>query len=49
MCFIIVENKKVISLYRFAAQQQTSACRQQKFDLFYQKFSAELNDFTLNV
>ena len=31
-------------LYWFAAQQQTSTSRPQKFDLFYPKFSPDLNE-----
>ena len=34
-------------LYWFAAQQQTSRSRRQKFDLFYLKFSAEFNELSL--
>ena len=49
MCFKIFEKVKVISLYWFAAQEQTSTFRQQKFSLFYVKFSAEYNKLTLNV
>ena len=32
---------KVILLYWFATQQQTSTFRREKFDLFYSKFSAK--------
>ena len=35
---------QAISLYWFAAQQQTSTLRPQKFGLFYLKFSAKLNE-----
>ena len=35
---------KVILLYWFDAQQQTGTFRRQRCDLFYQKFSVELND-----
>ena len=40
---------EVISLFWFAAQQQTSAFRRQKFGLFYPKFGAEFNESSLNV
>ena len=40
---------KVISLYWFAAQQQTSTLTQQKLTLFYPKFSVEFNEFSLIV
>ena len=36
-----------ISLYWFAAQQQTSTLRGQKCDLFYVKFSAKFNELSL--
>ena len=39
----------VISLYWFAAKQQTSTFRRQKFGLFYLEFSAEINKVILNV
>ena len=45
--FKIFEKTQGISLYWFAAQQQTSTYRRQKFDLFYQEFSAEFNKFSL--
>ena len=38
---------KAISLYWFAAQQQTNLFRRQKFGLVYLKFSAEFNEFSL--
>ena len=44
-CFL---KKEVISMYWFVAQQQSSAFRRQKDDLFYLKFSAESNGFSLN-
>ena len=36
----------VISLYWFAAQQQTSTCRRQKSHSIYSKFSLEENELT---
>ena len=36
----------VISLYRFAAQQQTSTLRRQKSCYIYSKFSVELSELT---
>ena len=48
LCLIVFEIM-VISLYWFAAQQQTSIFRWQNFDLFYPEFSAELKDLTVNV
>ena len=36
-----------MSLYWFAAQQQTSTVRPQKYNLFYVKFSAQSNGFGL--
>ena len=36
-----------ISLYWFAAQQQTSTVRPQKYGRFYVKFSAQSNEFVL--
>ena len=36
-----------ILLYWFAAQQQTSTSRRQKFDLFDPKFSSEFNKLIL--
>ena len=41
------ERTKPISMYWFAAEQQTSRSRRQKLDLFYPKFSPELDDFAL--
>ena len=38
-----------ISRYWFATQQQTSTSRQQKFDLFYPKFSSEFNELSTKV
>ena len=38
---------QAISLYWFAAQQQTSTSRRQKNDLFDPKFSAEFNELSL--
>ena len=38
---------QAISLYWFAAHQQTSTLRQQKFGLFYVEFSAEFNELNL--
>ena len=37
---------RVISLYWFAAQQQTSACRRQASGSFYSKFSVEWSELT---
>ena len=34
-------------MFWFAAQQQTSALRWQKFDLFDMKFTAGFNEFSL--
>ena len=48
-CFKIFEKIKVNLLYWFAAQQQTSTFKRQKFGLFYLKFSAEFNELTLNI
>ena len=36
----------VISVYWFAAQQQTSTCRRQKSRSIYSKFSVEENELT---
>ena len=36
----------VISLYWFAAQQQTSTLRRQKYRSIYSKFSVELSELT---
>ena len=36
---------QAISLYWFAAQQQTSTLRRQKISLFDVEFSADFNDF----
>ena len=49
LCFNIFENLNLISLYWFAAQQQTNAFRRQKVGLFYPEFSAEFNELSLNV
>ena len=38
---------QAISLYWFAAQQQTSTLAQQKFGLFFAKFRAEFNEISL--
>ena len=38
---------QAISLYWFAAQQQTSTLKPQKFGFFYAKFSAEFNEISL--
>ena len=35
-----------ILIYWFAAQQQTSTSRRQKFDLFYPKFSSKFNELS---
>ena len=43
----IFERREPILLYWFAAQQQTNRSREQKVDLFYPKFSPELDDFAL--
>ena len=40
---------KVISLYWFAAQQQTTTFKRQKFSLFYVEFSPKFNEPALNV
>ena len=45
--FKIFEKLQPISLYWFAAQQQTSTSRQQKFDLFYPTFNPEFNELSL--
>ena len=37
---------QAISLYWFAAHQQTSTLRRQKTGSFYVKFSAEFNEFS---
>ena len=39
----------VTSVEGFSAQLQNTTNRSQKFGLFYQKFSAEFNDITLNI
>ena len=49
MRFKFFEIMKVTLLHWFAAQQQTSTFRRQKVDSFYPKFSAKLNDLTVNV
>ena len=38
---------QTISLYWFAAQQQTSTLTRQKSGFFYAKFSAEFNEISL--
>ena len=38
---------QTISLYCFAAQQQTSTLTTQKFGFLYAKFSAEFNEISL--
>ena len=43
----IFETMLAISLYWFAAQQQTSTLTTQKCGFFYAKFSAELNKISL--
>ena len=43
----IFEKTQSFSLYWFAAQQQTSTCRRQKFDLSYPEFSPEFNERSL--
>ena len=43
LSFKIFEKMQAISLYWFAAQQQTSTLRRQKIGLFYAKFNAEFN------
>ena len=47
MFFKIFEKTQVILRFWFAAQQQISTSRRQKFDLFYPKFSEEFNDLSL--
>ena len=43
-CFLnFFKKTQAISLYRLAAQQQTSTSRRQNFHLFYPKFSAKFN------
>ena len=49
MSFQIFEKVKVISLYWFAAQQETITFRRQKFGLFYLEFSTDFNEFAVNV
>ena len=53
LCKSLFFNKFLISLfefrYSFAAQQQTSTSRRQKFYLFYLKFSADFHDFSLEI
>ena len=41
--------KQPNSLYWFAAEQQTSTSRRQKFDLFYPKFTSEFNERSLKA
>ena len=43
--FKIFEKMRVISLYWFAAQQQNSSLRRQKYSLFRSKFSVESNEY----
>ena len=43
----IFEKMQAISLHWFAVQRQTNILRQQKFGLFYVKFSAESNELSL--
>ena len=38
---------QAISLYWFAAQQQTSTLTRQKFGFFYTNFTAEFNEISL--
>ena len=38
---------KIVSLYWFAAQQQTIIVTRQRFGLFYPKFSVEFNELSL--
>ena len=45
--FEMFEKMRAILLYRFAAHKQIGTHRRQKFDLFYVKFSAEVNEVTL--
>ena len=45
----IFEKMQVVSLYWFAAQQQTSTSRRQKFDLFDLKFSTEFSELSLKL
>ena len=40
---------KVILLYWFAAQEQTSTFKRQKFVLFYLEFNAEFNELAPNL
>ena len=47
--FKIFEKSQPISLFWFAAQQQTTASRRQKFDLFYPEFSSEFKELTLTI
>ena len=49
LCFKSFENLKVVSLYWFAAQQQTSTLTRQKFGLFYRKLNVKFNELILNV
>ena len=44
--FEISKKMTVISLYWFAAQQQTSTCRLQKSSSIYPKFSVEESELT---
>ena len=44
--FEIFKKLPVISLYWFAAQQQTSTCRRQKSRSIYSKFSVEWSELT---
>ena len=48
LCFKDFEKMRAISLYWVAAQEQTGTFRQQKFGLFYLKFSVVFNELSLN-
>ena len=45
----IYEETQTLWLYWFAAQQQTSRSRRQRFSLFYQKLSVKFNQLSLWV
>ena len=47
--FNIFEKAEAISLYWFAAQQQTSTSRPEKFDLSYAKNSPRFNEFNFKL
>ena len=45
----IFEKRQIVLLYWFAAQQQSSTLRQQKFPSFYSKFNARSDELNLGL